>query len=84
MVFDTKPIPFAIRRPLLDLDATSHLGWGVSLWIACDDAEGLHARLAEVDVPIVAPPAEGPFGRFFTFRDPDGYTVTVHQAAAAS
>ncbi len=40
--------------------------------MACDDAEGLHARLTEVGVPIVASRADGPFGRFFAFRDPDG------------
>ncbi len=82
VVFETKPIPFAIRRPLLDLDATSRLGWGVSLWLACDDAEGLHAHLAGAGAAIVAPPADGPFGRFFILRDPDGYTITAHQAAA--
>ena len=82
VVFETKPIPFAIRKPLLDLDAASHLGWGVSLWVACDDAEGLHTRLTSAGVPIIAPPADGPFGRFFVFRDPDGYAVTAHQTAA--
>jgi len=82
VVFDTKPIPLAIRKPLVDLDATSRLGWGVSLWIACDDAEELHALLVNAEVPIVAPPADGPFGRFFALSDPDGYTITVHQAAS--
>ncbi len=27
---------------------------------------------------IVSPPADGPFGRTFTFADPDGYQVTLH------
>lgn len=79
VVFDTKPIPFAIRKPLVDLDATSSLGWGVSLWIACDDAEDLHASLIAAGVAVVTPPADGPFGRFFSFRDPDGYAITAHQ-----
>ena len=30
VVFNTKPVPFAIRTPMVDLDATSKLGWGVS------------------------------------------------------
>jgi predicted enzyme related to lactoylglutathione lyase len=80
VVFDTQPIAFAIRRPVVDLDASPHLGWGVSLWIAADDADALHRALADAGVPIVAPPAAGPFGRFFTFRDPDGYGITVHTA----
>lgn len=82
IVFETKPIPFAIRRPLVDLDASKHLGWGVSLWIACDDADSLHSKLVEIGVPIIASLADGPFGQSFAFRDPDGYAVTVHSMAA--
>ena len=83
MIFDTAPIPFALREPLVDLDATDRLGWGVALWIACDDAEALHEALVLAGVPIVAPPADGPFGRFFSLRDPDGYTLTVHTVATS-
>lgn len=82
VVFDTAPIPFALREPLVDLAATDRLGWGVSLWMACDDADALHAALSRAGVPVVLPPADGPFGRFFALRDPDGYTVTVHTATA--
>ena len=32
----------------------------------------------EKGVPILLSPADGPFGRFFAFRDPDGYAITVH------
>ena len=32
---------------MVDLDATSKLGWGVSLWIAATDADALHAQLVE-------------------------------------
>jgi predicted enzyme related to lactoylglutathione lyase len=83
VVFDTKPIPFALRRPVIDMDAVPHLGWGVALWLACDDADSLHDRLTAADVAIVAAPADGPFGRFFTFRDPDGYAITAHGAPEA-
>lgn len=78
IIFDTKPIPFAIRTPLVDLEASSKLGWGVSLWIAATDADVLHQQLVDADVSIVLPPADGPFGRFFAFRDPDGYVLTMH------
>ena len=80
VVFKTEPVPFGIRKAIVDLDATSLLGWGVSLWIAATDADVLHAQLSEAAVPIVLPLANGPFGRFFAFRDPDGYTVTVSTA----
>jgi len=80
-VFDTHPIPFAVREPLVDLSASPRLGWGVSLWLAADDAQGLHDRLARAGVPILQPLSRGPFGLQFTFSDPDGYSVTIHQLA---
>lgn len=82
IVFETAPVPFAIRQPLVDLDATHRLGWGISLWIACSNADALHASLAAAGVSMVTPLGDGPFGRFFVFRDPDGYAVTVHSASS--
>ena len=81
VVFATKPIPFALRRPLpgTDLDAGKP-GLGVALWLAANDAQAIHDDLAAHDVPIVTGPFDGPFGRTFTFRDPDGYVVTIHDA----
>jgi hypothetical protein len=49
-------------------------------WIAATDADVLRAQLSEAAVPIVLPLANGPFGRFFAFRDPDGFTITVSTA----
>lgn len=83
VVYATRPIAFALREPLpgTDLAAVSHRGAGVVLWLAADDAEGLHADLVAAGVEIVAPPADSPFGRMFTFRDPEGYAITIHDAA---
>lgn len=81
VVFDTSPAPFAIREPLVDLDEVPQLGWGMSLWMSCDDTEGLHARLVDDGVTITSEPSNGPFGRQFAFRDLDGYPITVHQAS---
>ncbi|SBT43600.1 VOC family protein [Micromonospora auratinigra] len=81
VVFATRPVPFAVRAPLpgVDLDAAQPgPGTGVALWLRADDAQALHDELVTAGVPIVAPPADGPFGRTFTFRDPDGYAITVH------
>ncbi len=80
VVFNTKPIPFAIRRPLIDLSAANRLGWGVSLWIACDDVDALYDALMDADVPVLAPVMGGPFGRFFNINDPDGYCITIHES----
>ena len=78
VVFATEPVPFAVRRPLVDLDAVEKLGWGVALWMGCDDAQGVYESLREAGVPIAREPFDGPFGRTFAFVDPDGYTITVH------
>jgi predicted enzyme related to lactoylglutathione lyase len=78
VVFATTPIPFAIRAPLVDLSAAERLGWGVALWLACDDADAFHERLTAAGVTVLSPPQDGPFGRFFSFQDPDGYAVTLH------
>ena len=81
VVFATSPIAFAVREPLpgVDLDAvTPRPGAGVALWLHADDAQGLHDALAAAGVPILTAPVDGPFGRTFTFADPDGYAVTVH------
>jgi predicted enzyme related to lactoylglutathione lyase len=81
VVFATQPVSFAVREPLpgLDLDAVRpRPGAGVALWLHADDAQALHDELAGAGVPIVTPPVDGPFGRMFTFFDPDGYAVTIH------
>lgn len=80
VVFTTSPIPFAVRKPLpgVDLDSGDRPGNGVALWFACDDTQALHDGLAEAGVEILRAPAPSPFGLTFTFVDPDGYAVTVH------
>jgi predicted enzyme related to lactoylglutathione lyase len=50
----------------------------VALWLHSTDAQALHDALAASAVPIVAPPFDSPFGRTFTFTDPDGYAITIH------
>ncbi len=81
VVFETRPVPFAVRTALVDLKETDKLGWGVAIWFGCDDADALHDHLIEHGTPIVFAPKEGPFGRYFAFRDPFGYTITPHTVA---
>jgi predicted enzyme related to lactoylglutathione lyase len=81
VVFDTTPIPFAVREPMsgVDLDAPSaRPGLGVALWLRADDAQALHDALEAAGIRILVAPFDSPFGRTFTFADPDGYAVTVH------
>ena len=78
VVFDTKPVPFAIRTPVNDLTGPEGLGEGIAIWFGCDDADALHDHLVGNGTEIVFPPKDGPFGRYFAFRDPFGYTITPH------
>jgi predicted enzyme related to lactoylglutathione lyase len=80
VVFATKPIAFAVRDllPGFDLDATKQPGEGIAVWLHAPDAQEIHDALAADGNPIVTEPFDGPFGRTFTFADPDGYQVTLH------
>ena len=79
VVFDTKPIAFAVRTAIAG--PVPDPGRGVALWLHAPDAQEIHDALAAGGVPIVSEPIDGPFGRTFTFADPDGYQVTLHDRA---
>ncbi len=81
VVFQTAPIPFAIREPTVDLESVQRLGWGVALWLACDDADALATSLEEAGIELAQRPQDGPFGRQFSVADPDGYLLTIHQGS---
>ena len=80
VVFDTKPIAFAVRDlvPGVDLDAVAQPGIGAAVWLHADDVQAIHDALAAAGAMIVSAPIDGPFGRTFTFADPDGYQITLH------
>ena len=82
-VFASAGVAFAVRTPFpgVDLDAPAQLGAGIGVWFHDDDAAGLHEKLRGQQVPIVQEPFDGPFGTTFSFRDPDGYVVTIHSKA---
>jgi predicted enzyme related to lactoylglutathione lyase len=81
VVFTTSPVAFAVRTPSPGTDLESGpLGLGVALWMATDNAQELHDRLASGGVTILVPPFQGPFGLTFVFRDLDGYGITIHNA----
>ncbi|WP_368499096.1 VOC family protein [Herbiconiux sp. A18JL235] len=80
VVFETSPIAFALREVVAgtDLDSMPQPGVGVALWMLATGVDDIHAGLVAGGVSIVAEPLDGPFGRTFTFADPDGYHVTLH------
>lgn len=76
VVFDTQPIPVAVREPLDDLAATSRPGLGTSVWVRVDDTR---AMLDGLEADEVARSAEqGPFGWTATIIGPAGHHLTVH------
>lgn len=83
VVFATQPIAFAVRDAASDLDLAGldAPGAGIALWLHATDAQELHDALVAAGVSITAAPIDGPFGRTFTFVDPDGYRVTIHDRA---
>ena len=53
-----------------------------AIWVYTDDVDALFAELTEGGAPVVAPPADQPWGeRLASVADPDGYVV--HLGAAA-
>lgn len=83
VVFTTAPVAFAVRDLVagVDLDATTQPGLGVALWLHATEVQQLHDALVANGTPIISAPIDGPFGRTFTFADPDGYQITLHDKA---
>ena len=80
VVFTTTPIAFALRDllPGTVLAPPAQPGLGVALWLHATDVQEIHDALVADGHEIVAEPIDGPFGRTFTFADPDGYHITLH------
>jgi catechol 2,3-dioxygenase-like lactoylglutathione lyase family enzyme len=80
VVFETTPIAFALRDilPGTDLASLEQPGIGAAIWLHATDVQAIHDALAADGHRIVSAPIDGPFGRTFTFADPDGYHVTLH------
>jgi len=80
VVFTTTPIAFALRDLVegVDLDALAQPGLGVALWFHAAGVQDIHDALVADGHRVVMAPIDGPFGRTFTFADPDGYHVTLH------
>ncbi|NED84018.1 VOC family protein, partial [Streptomyces sp. SID11233] len=77
VVFDTKPIAFALRDlvPGTDLASVPEPGVGTAIWLHATGVQDIHDALAADGHTIVSPPVDGPFGRTFAFADPDGYRI---------
>ncbi|RUR01558.1 VOC family protein [Labedella endophytica] len=83
VVFTTSPIAFALRDvvPGTDLASVDQPGIGAAIWLHATDVQSIHDALEADGHEIVSAPVDGPFGRTFTFADPDGYRITLHDRA---
>lgn len=83
VVFDTTPVAFAVRDVVegVDLDAVPQPGIGAAIWLHATGVQSIHDALAADGRTIISAPVDGPFGRTFTFADPDGYQITLHDRA---
>lgn len=83
VVFETTPIAFALRDIVAgtDLESAAQPGIGAAIWLHATDVQAIHDALVANGHTIVAAPSDGPFGRTFTFADPDGYQITLHDRA---
>ncbi|GAA5024377.1 VOC family protein [Terrabacter aeriphilus] len=80
VVFETSPVAFALREvvPGTDLASVARPGLGTAVWLLATDVQAIHDAMVADGRTIVSPPVDGPFGLTFTFADPDGYHVTLH------
>lgn len=83
VVFETAPIAFALRDIVAgtDLESVDQPGIGAAIWLHAADVQAIHDALVADGHTIAAAPSDGPFGRNFTFADPDGYQITLHDRA---
>ncbi|MBU4464567.1 MAG: VOC family protein [Actinobacteria bacterium] len=83
VVFTTTPIAFALRDIVAgtDLASAAQPGIGVAIWLHASGVQDIHDALLADGHTIVGAPIDGPFGRTFTFADPDGYHITLHDRA---
>src|SRR6266705_1241579 len=52
---------------------------GVELWWMVDNADATYATLVSNGVKTVSQPADEPFGRAFTLKDPAGNSINMFQ-----
>lgn len=75
--FATKPCGLAIRQsPEVRNGVAS--SQGIIVWLHTTGSTALHAELKGRGVPIVDDLRESPFGMIFSFKDPDGYVLSVY------
>jgi predicted enzyme related to lactoylglutathione lyase len=66
----------------VDLDSLPRPRLVPAIWFKTANSQAVYDALVEEGVTILRPPADGRFGRQFTFVDPDGYAITIYDRDA--
>jgi catechol 2,3-dioxygenase-like lactoylglutathione lyase family enzyme len=79
--FDIKPCGLALRLMEPESPKAAAPGAGILLWFHTTDSKALHDQLKASEVDIAIELADSPFGKTFSFSDPDGYILGVYDGA---
>lgn len=79
--FDTKPCGLALRVMEPESPKAASPGQGVLVWFHTTDSKAMHDQLKAKGVVIAREMENSPFGRTFSFQDPDGYVLGVYDGA---
>jgi len=84
VAFLTYPIPFGLTQvpPGVDWDSIPRPIEAPGIWFKTAESQAVHDALVEAGVTILRAPADGRFGRQFTFVDLDGYAITIYDRDA--
>ncbi len=76
--FHTRPCGMAIRQSVGATSRNDKPGQGVIIWLHTSDASKLYVEMKEKGISLVEELRKSPFGMTFSFKDPDGYILSVH------
>ena len=84
VAFLTYPIPFGLTQvpPGVDWDSIPRPIEAPGIWFKTAESQAVHDALVKTGVTILRAPADGRFGRQFTFVDLDGYAITIYDRDA--
>lgn len=79
--FDTKPCGLALRQREPESPKAASPGQGILVWFHAADSKAMHDQLKAKEVVIAREMENGPFGKTFSFQDPDGYVLGIYDGA---
>lgn len=81
-MFDTGAVSSPSAPPFRNHKIRTRLAKAWRSGSAVTNADALYEQLVERGTAIAFPPEDGPFGCYFAFRGPFGYTITAHSCSS--